>query len=215
VGGGWGPLARRSRTGRPGAAAAVYDGSGGRVTAADAGHDSAGGDDKAPRAGRRDGRSEWTEALTGGQAESLPIAAAAAAADALTNEAGVRNYMKAVVRFREKLAVLVHITGGQPTRSPELLSIRHTNTAGGRHRNVFIEDGYVAMATRYHKGHSSTQMPRIIHRYVPREVGELVVWTCVLDSSDSLVHVSFEIMWGYVSVTQLVLRTKPRPTIRS
>ncbi|KAN0066828.1 hypothetical protein V8E54_015117 [Elaphomyces granulatus] len=110
-------------------------------------------------------RQTWDMTRQGATAESLPITAAAA--DALTNEAGVRNYMKAVVRFREKLAVLVHITGGQPARGPELLSIRHTNTAGGGHRNVFIEDGYVAMATRYHKGHSSTQMPRIIHRYVP------------------------------------------------
>src|SRR5882762_7221704 len=104
----------------------------------------------------------------------MPIAAANA--EALTNEAGIRQYMKAVVSFREKLVVLVHITRGQPARGPELLSIRHTNTASGRHRNVFIEDGYVAMATTYHKGNSSTLSPRIIHRYMPREVGELVVW---------------------------------------
>ncbi|KAN0085602.1 hypothetical protein V8E54_002069, partial [Elaphomyces granulatus] len=60
-------------------------------------------------------------------------------------------------------------------KSWRCLCICHTNTAGGRHRNVFIEDGYVAMATRYHKGHSSTLMPRIIHRYMPREVEELVI----------------------------------------
>jgi hypothetical protein len=100
----------------------------------------------------------------------------AATAEQLTNEAGIGKYMKAVVRFREKLMVLVHITGGQPARGPELLSIRHTNTAGGRQRNVFVEDGYVAIATRYHKGHSATLAPKVIHRYLPREVGELVVW---------------------------------------
>ncbi|KAN0066893.1 Protein of unknown function (DUF3505) domain containing protein, partial [Elaphomyces granulatus] len=92
------------------------------------------------------------------------------------NEAGIARYMKAVVKLRERLMVLVHITGGQPARGPELLSVRHTNTAGGRHRNVFIEDGYVAMATRYHKGNSATLSTRIIHRYLPREVGELLVW---------------------------------------
>jgi hypothetical protein len=42
------------------------------------------------------GASQWVAK----QAESLPITAAAA--EALTNEAGVRKYMKAVVRFREK-----------------------------------------------------------------------------------------------------------------
>ncbi|KAN0066823.1 hypothetical protein V8E54_015112 [Elaphomyces granulatus] len=100
----------------------------------------------------------------------------AANAEQLMNEAGIGRYMKAVVSFREKLMVLVHITGGQPARGPELLSIRHTNTAGGRHRNVFVEKGYIAMATRYHKGNSATLSAGIIHRYLPREVGELVVW---------------------------------------
>jgi hypothetical protein len=40
----------------------------------------------------------------------------AANAEALSNVNGIRKYMKAVVRFREKLLVLVHITGGQPAR---------------------------------------------------------------------------------------------------
>ncbi|KAN0066933.1 Protein of unknown function (DUF3505) domain containing protein [Elaphomyces granulatus] len=93
------------------------------------------------------------------QADSMPITAANA--EQLMNEAGIGRYMKAVVSFREKLM---------------LLSIRHTNTAGGRHRNVFVEKGYIAMATRYHKGNSATLSARIIHRYLPREVGELVVW---------------------------------------
>jgi hypothetical protein len=39
---------------------------------------------------------------------------------------------------------------------------------------VFVEKGYIAMATRYHKGNSATLSARIIHRYLPREVGELV-----------------------------------------
>jgi hypothetical protein len=99
----------------------------------------------------------------GATAESMPMAAANA--EALTNEAGIGKYMKAVVRFRKKLLVLVHITGGQPARDPELLSIRHTNTAGGRHRNVFVEDGYVGMATRYHKGNASTLSPRMLIGY--------------------------------------------------
>jgi len=32
------------------------------------------------------------------------------------------------------------------------------------------------MATRYRKGNSATLSTRIIHRYLPREVGELLVW---------------------------------------
>ncbi|TKA39473.1 hypothetical protein B0A49_14047 [Cryomyces minteri] len=89
---------------------------------------------------------------------------------------GIEGYMSQIVEYREKLLVLMHITGGQPARSPEILSVRHSNTAKGEHRNTFIEDGMVVFATRYHKGYALSGDVKIIHRYLPREVGELVVW---------------------------------------
>jgi hypothetical protein len=61
----------------------------------------------------------------------------------------VERYMGRVVEFREKLAVLMHIAGGQPARGPEILSVRHSNTIKGGHRNIFIEDGMVVFVTRY------------------------------------------------------------------
>jgi superfamily II DNA helicase RecQ len=88
----------------------------------------------------------------------------------------VERYMGRIVEFREKLAVLMHITGGQPARGPEILSVRHSNTIKGGHRNIFIEDGMVVFVTRYHKGYNVSGDVKIIHRYLPREVGELVVW---------------------------------------
>jgi hypothetical protein len=88
----------------------------------------------------------------------------------------VERYMDRVVEFRKKLAVLMHISGGQPARGPELLSVRHSKTVQGGHRNVFIEDGIVVFVTRYHKGYNVSGDVKIIHRYLPREVGELVVW---------------------------------------
>lgn len=88
----------------------------------------------------------------------------------------VERYMGRVVEFREKLIVLMHIAGGQPARGPEILSVRHSNTVKGGHRNVFIEDGAVVFVTRYHKGYAVSGDVKIIHRYLPREVGELVVW---------------------------------------
>ncbi|KAJ5131322.1 uncharacterized protein N7515_007361 [Penicillium bovifimosum] len=81
-------------------------------------------------------------------------------------------YMKRVVAFRRKLSVLVHICSGQPARAPELLSIRHRNTDAGGVRNIFIEDGLVAIATAYHKGFHATHDAKIIHRYLPREIGD-------------------------------------------
>ncbi|GME30610.1 conserved hypothetical protein, partial [Neofusicoccum parvum] len=85
-------------------------------------------------------------------------------------------YAAQVAEFREKLLLLMHITSGQPARGPEILSIRHSNTAKGGHRNVFVEDGLVVFVTRYHKGYAMSGDVKVIHRYLPREVGELVVW---------------------------------------
>jgi len=60
-------------------------------------------------------------------------------------------YMEAVAYFMELLLVLMHITGGQPARSTELLSIRYRNTGAGGRRNIFIEKGLVVYVTEYHK----------------------------------------------------------------
>jgi hypothetical protein len=63
----------------------------------------------------------------------------------------------------------------QPERGPEILSIRHSNTVQGGHRNVFTKDGMVVFVTRYHKGYNVSGDVKIIHRYLSREEGELVV----------------------------------------
>ena len=68
------------------------------------------------------------------------------------NEAKLRDWMKTIDDFRGQLLALMHITGGQPARGPEILSVRHSNTAQGRFRNLFIEDGMVVFVTQYHKG---------------------------------------------------------------
>ena len=92
------------------------------------------------------------------------------------NSSEVERYMDQVIAFREKLVVLMHITGGQPARGTEIMSVRHSNTIEGGHRNIFIEDGMVVFATRYHKGYTVSGDIKIIHRYLPREVGELLVY---------------------------------------
>ncbi|CAI7634108.1 unnamed protein product [Penicillium pancosmium] len=86
----------------------------------------------------------------------------------------VQRYIDQVCRFREKLGVLIHLCGGQPGRAPELLSIRHRNTENA-YRNIFIEDGLVVLAVRYHKGFYISNDVKIIHRYLPRAVGALLV----------------------------------------
>jgi hypothetical protein len=92
------------------------------------------------------------------------------------NVKGVAAYASRVTDFLEMLLVLMHLTGGQPARMPELLSLRHANTAQGGVRNIFVENGLIAFVTAYHKGYSMTGDVKLIHRYLPREVGELLVW---------------------------------------
>jgi superfamily II DNA helicase RecQ len=91
------------------------------------------------------------------------------------NRSGVEAYAAAVDRVRELLLVAMHISGGQPARGTELLSIKHSNTATS-HRNIFVEDGLIVFVTEYHKGYAISGSTKIIHRYLPREIGELFVW---------------------------------------
>ena len=86
----------------------------------------------------------------------------------------VDQYTDRVTRFLTQLLLLIHLTSGQPARGTEILSLRHTNTT--QHRNIFVEDGLVSTVTTYHKGYNVTNSTKIIHRYLPKEVGELVVY---------------------------------------
>jgi superfamily II DNA helicase RecQ len=88
----------------------------------------------------------------------------------------VAQYERHVEAFRERLWALMHVTGGQPARGPEILGIRHRNTGDGGIRNVFVHKGLISFVALYHKGFRSSERAKVIHRYVPREVGSLVVW---------------------------------------
>ncbi|KAK5110579.1 hypothetical protein LTR85_000994 [Meristemomyces frigidus] len=89
----------------------------------------------------------------------------------------VAQYLRAVKKFKEKLIVLVHMSAGAPARSTELTSIQCENGKHARsQRGVFIDNGLVMFVTAYHKGYSASQSQKIVHRFVPREVGEVVIF---------------------------------------
>uniref|UniRef100_A0A7N2N6W0 DNA 3'-5' helicase n=1 Tax=Quercus lobata TaxID=97700 RepID=A0A7N2N6W0_QUELO len=89
----------------------------------------------------------------------------------------VNRYIRHVDRFRTNLAVLCHITSGQPARATEILSIRHRNSYEGGHRGVYIDSGLVSLTTSYYKGSTIAAKAdvNIIQRYLPETVGLLVV----------------------------------------
>ena len=84
-------------------------------------------------------------------------------------------YGRLVDQFRERLLILMHLTGGQPARAPEILSIRHQNTPYGGIRNIFIREGMVCFVVWYHKNMRSKEQSKTIHRFLPRAVGTEVV----------------------------------------
>lgn len=83
-------------------------------------------------------------------------------------------YRTQVDRFLEMLLLLVHLITGQPAQGAEITGLHHANTTF--HRNVFVEDGLIAIVASYHKGNTCTGTTKIINRYLPREISELVVY---------------------------------------
>jgi hypothetical protein len=88
----------------------------------------------------------------------------------------VRSYVQLVQAFLRQLLLLVHVTGGQPARGTELLTLRWRNSDRCEMRNVFIEHGLVSFVTSYHKNYSTSSITKLVHRYLPPEVSELLVY---------------------------------------
>jgi superfamily II DNA helicase RecQ len=88
----------------------------------------------------------------------------------------VERYARAMCLFRSYLGVLAHMSAGQPPRGTELVTIEYKNSVESESRGVFIEDGLMVLVTVYHKNIGSSRKAKIIHRYLPREVGELMLY---------------------------------------
>jgi hypothetical protein len=85
----------------------------------------------------------------------------------------VKEYLREIDKFRELLLFCMHVTGGQPARGPEILSLRYKN-GFSQDRNIFVLDGLVMSVTRYHKTQSQWDVPKAVPRFMPWRVGQLV-----------------------------------------
>jgi len=113
-------------------------------------------------------------------------------------------FVEHLVKFQELLLFACHFSGGPPPRAPEILSIRHRNTFNGGLRNIGVDDGLLYYAPRTSKGFMKTGKEKIVHHYLPREVGELLMyylwlvlpfWENVQVSIDEAVKPS-PFLWG-------------------
>jgi hypothetical protein len=86
----------------------------------------------------------------------------------------IRRYNQAVDRWLELILLLCHITGGQPIRAEEMLGLRLANGIS-RDRNVFIVDGQVMLVSHYHKSMAHFDSPKVIPRFLPERIGQLLV----------------------------------------
>jgi hypothetical protein len=91
-------------------------------------------------------------------------------------ESRIQAYGQAMKGARQELALLVHITGGGLLCGLELVTVTYKNSANGDSRGTNIKDSYVRVTTTYYKNIRQTGKSKVIYRYLPREVGELVVY---------------------------------------
>jgi hypothetical protein len=91
-------------------------------------------------------------------------------------EQRVEAYGRAMREARHRLAPLNHMSWGGAPRASELVTIKYKNSANGDSRGFSIEDGLVVATTSYHKNIGQSGKAKVIHRYLPREVGELMVY---------------------------------------
>jgi superfamily II DNA helicase RecQ len=94
-------------------------------------------------------------------------------ADGQWSVKAVRQYMRQMDRFLELLLCSVHVTSGQPGRGSEITTIRHRNGVL-QDRNIFVVDGQVMTVVRYHKSQSQWDKPKIVPRFLPPQLGQVM-----------------------------------------
>lgn len=69
--------------------------------------------------------------------------------------------------------LLMHLTGGQPARGPELTTIKtHNSTTSAR--NIFLLHGQMIFVIEYHKARRTTNHAFYVVRYLPDTVGKML-----------------------------------------
>ena len=86
----------------------------------------------------------------------------------------VQRWLRRCDRFLELLLFCIHTTWGQPARGTEVTALRFRN-GSLQDRNVFVIDGAVVLVTRYHKSQSQFDRPKVIPRFLPPKVAQLLV----------------------------------------
>lgn len=95
-------------------------------------------------------------------------------ADGTWNLRAVRRWLQQATSFAQRGLFATHSSYGPVSRGTEITAIRFRNGALAD-RNFFIIDGSACIITRYHKSQQLFDTPKVIPRFVPWRVGQLLV----------------------------------------
>jgi superfamily II DNA helicase RecQ len=90
------------------------------------------------------------------------------------NKDGCLRWLKTTQSFLEKMSVAIHITYGQPARAEELATVMIKNQLNGM-RGIYWSRGKVLIVIGYNKTRSMNGKDKLIARFLPDEVGVLLV----------------------------------------
>ena len=92
------------------------------------------------------------------------------------NRKRIESYFDIITLFLEKLLIFIYISGGQLAKAPKILSLQYSNSIKTDLRNIFYENDLICFVIYYHKDYSISEITKIIYRYLPREIGELLIY---------------------------------------
>ncbi|KFZ19492.1 hypothetical protein V502_03626 [Pseudogymnoascus sp. VKM F-4520 (FW-2644)] len=88
----------------------------------------------------------------------------------------IMKFEQDLVRLQELVLFSWHFTGGQPCWAPSILSVQHWNTSNGGICNIGVEHRMMFYTPRADKNYMQTGNMKILHHWLPQEVGELTMY---------------------------------------
>jgi hypothetical protein len=88
----------------------------------------------------------------------------------------VREYNETLKTFYFRLLVLMHILDEQPARGTELVIMQYKNGPYNNIRGLFINNSIMVFVIAYNKTIDMIAQIKVIYRYLPRKMGELIVY---------------------------------------
>ena len=86
-----------------------------------------------------------------------------------------KKYLQQADEFLTLIAVLIHLSSGQPARTPEFLGMTYRNTHSGV-RNLFIYKNTIAIRTEHSKASGNTNQPvETIYRFAPPRLAKVII----------------------------------------